>query len=198
VATLLLVPITPAGGRLLYVATHWSAYRRQRDRIWRRSEGGLAMYGGVPAMLLASLPVLSWMGLPYWAYWDVSVYCLLVAMIFFRLGCFLHGCCAGAPTDGQLGIWLPDERGVWDRRLPNQLLEVGWTLALLAAAILVWPWRPYPGALFLGTLAGYGIGRLHLQPTRSARERIVRIDLPWAISAATIILSIAGLVAVQP
>lgn len=198
VATLLLLPITFAGGRLFYVATHWPLYRREPRRIWRRSEGGLAMYGGVPAMLLASVPLLAWLGLPFWPFWDVATVCILVAMAFSRTGCFLHGCCGGAPTSGRFGLWLPDEQGVYARRVPTQLLDVGWGLLLLFAVVMAWPWRPFPGALFLGALAGYGIGRFWLQPTRARRQRLGALDLPRAISAAVALLSLACLVLIRP
>jgi phosphatidylglycerol:prolipoprotein diacylglycerol transferase len=198
VATLLLLPLTLAGGRLLFVATHWSVYRREPWRIWRRSEGGLAMYGGVPAMLLASIPVLAWIGLPFWAFWDVATFCILVAMAFSRTGCLLNGCCAGAPTDGRLGIWLPDEWGVLARRMPTQVLEIGWGLVLLVAAVAAWPWRPFPGALFLSALAGYAVGRFALQPTRAGRRRAGPFDLPGAISAALAVLALTGLLLLRP
>src|SRR5271157_3841943 len=44
---------------LLLIPTHWQVYRRARERIWRQTEGGAAMYGAVPFMLIASVPLLS-------------------------------------------------------------------------------------------------------------------------------------------
>jgi len=41
----LLVPVL-VGARLLFVVTHWRVYRRDIRRIWRRAEGGAALYGG--------------------------------------------------------------------------------------------------------------------------------------------------------
>lgn len=197
-ATFLVLPIALAGGRLLFVATHWPAYRGQPARIWRRSEGGMAMYGAVPCMLLGSLPILAWLRVPFWAFWDVSTFCILVGMIFTRTGCLLNGCCAGRPSDGPLALRLPDERGVWQRRVPTQPLEAGWVAVLLAAATVLWPWLTTPGAPFLLCLAGYGLGRLALQPTRLERQRLGRLELPLAISAAMVVLSLAGLALIRP
>src|SRR5689334_16827575 len=58
-ATLLLLIPALAGGRLLFVLTHWDRYRHALQRIWDRREGGAALYGGVPCALLASVPLLN-------------------------------------------------------------------------------------------------------------------------------------------
>jgi phosphatidylglycerol:prolipoprotein diacylglycerol transferase len=155
------------------------------------------MYGGLPVALLGSLPALAWLGLPFWAFWDASMLCILVAMLCTRLGCLLNGCCCGRPSDGPLALRLPDVGGVWERRLPSQLLGIAWTAVLLTAALLVRPVLPEPGMLFLLCLAGYGIGRLALQPTRSTRQRLGRLELPLAFSAVVAMLSLAGLVLIR-
>src|SRR2546430_10997789 len=65
VATLILIPPAIAGARLLYVAAHWQHYRNCPGRIWNRQEGGMAMYGGMPVMLLLSAPLLAALGLGF-------------------------------------------------------------------------------------------------------------------------------------
>ena len=90
-ATLLLIPCALLGARGLYVAIHWRDYRPDVRRVWDRSQGGLAMYGSIPIMLLASIPLLSAIGVGFWEFWDVSVFCILVGMIFARVGCLLQG-----------------------------------------------------------------------------------------------------------
>ena len=52
-ATLLLLPPALFGARLLFVIAHWPAYRQEPRRMWRASEGGAAMYGG----LLVAVPL---------------------------------------------------------------------------------------------------------------------------------------------
>lgn len=188
-ATLLLLPVSFFGARLLFVVTHISVYRHKPARVWRKSEGGMAMSGGVLCMLVGSVPLLKWMGIPYWAFWDVTTFCILIGMVFMRFGCLLHGCCAGRPVYSRLAMWLPDERGDWKLRVPTQLFEIGWTVLLLAAAILAWPWRPFSGALFLCVMTGYAVGRLLFQPLRATRQRVGLIDVELAISAAVVAFS---------
>jgi phosphatidylglycerol---prolipoprotein diacylglyceryl transferase len=189
-ATLILIPAALAGARLLHVAAHWPLYRREPRRIWRHSEGGMAMYGGVPCMLLASVPLLAWLEVPFWYYWDVSIFCILSGMFFARIGCLLNGCCAGRASDAPFALWLPDVRGVWQRRLPVQLLEAAVTLLLLAGAALLWPLLTRPGALFLLVVIAYSLARSVLQPLRADRERIAGLDLQQTISLGLVVFSL--------
>src|SRR5262249_35439152 len=137
-AMLLLILPALVGARLLHVAAHWPAYRRDPGRIWRRSEGGAAMYGGLVLAFLLSLPLLAGLSLPVGAFWDAATVTMLIGMVFTRAGCLLNGCCAGRPAEGPLALWLPDARGVWRRRLPTQLLEGGLGAVLLAGSVLLW------------------------------------------------------------
>jgi len=176
----LLVPAL-VGARLLFVAIHWGTYRREPGRIWRRGEGGAAMYGSVPCMMAAAVPLLPALSLPFGGFWDVATFGILVGMPFTRVGCLLNGCCAGRI-----------------RRIPSQLLEAGWAIVLLVAAMYTWRLLPFPGALFLAVLAAYGSGRVVLQTTRENREMLGPVDLQQVISVAFVMLAFACLVLLRP
>jgi Prolipoprotein diacylglyceryl transferase/Concanavalin A-like lectin/glucanases superfamily len=89
------------------------------SRIWRRSEGGMAMYGGLIVTVPLSFPLLRAMQLPFGEFWDAATVTILLGMVFTRIGCLLNGCCAGRPTSAWLGLNLPDHRGeAW--------VHVGW------------------------------------------------------------------------
>ena len=193
-ATLLLLPIALIGSRLLFVITHWRDYRNSPHRVWDRRESGMAMYGGVPCMLLASVPLLPAFGLPYWKFWDAAVFCIFPGMAFTRIGCLLNGCCSGRPTDGRLAMWLPDHRGVRARRVPVQLLEAAAAVALLIMCAVATTWLTRPGTLFLVAAAGYGVSRLALQPVRDQRDYMGYLDVQIAISLALIAGAIGGFV----
>jgi phosphatidylglycerol---prolipoprotein diacylglyceryl transferase len=190
IATLLLLVPALVGARLLFVISHWEYYRREPKRIWRQSEGGGAMYGGLPLALLVSIPLLHMLHLPFGAFWDVATFTILIGMIFTRAGCLLNGCCAGRATEGRLALYLPDHQGIWQRRIPTQLLEAAWTAILLVGAVTLWQQMPFRGALFLYALAGYGIGRFLLEFTRERQDRVGKIKLYHAISAVLIVLSL--------
>src|SRR5262245_12379329 len=69
VATLLLLGPALIGARMLHVAAHWRTYRRDPARIWRRSDGGASLYGGLLVALMLSPPLLWLLDLPFWAFW---------------------------------------------------------------------------------------------------------------------------------
>jgi phosphatidylglycerol:prolipoprotein diacylglycerol transferase len=194
VATFGLLPIALAGARLLHVATHWSEYRDDPRQIIDRTTGGMALYGGLLVMLPASLPVLALLAIPFWPFWDVALFPILVTMICARLGCLLNGCCVGRPTTGHLGTWLCDAHGEWARRIPTQLLEATLAAALLIVAITFRLVLPRPGQLFLLAAGLFGAGRLVLLPLRADRSRdgVMRL-----ISVSMIVGGIGGLLLLE-
>jgi phosphatidylglycerol:prolipoprotein diacylglycerol transferase len=119
IATLLLIVPALLGARLLYVAANWHAYRTDLGRIWDTSQGGYIVYGGLPAVLLTSVPLLAALRLNFGAFWDVAAFTILTGMMFTRIGCLMNGCCAGRPSRTRLGVYLPNSRGIWERRIPT-------------------------------------------------------------------------------
>jgi phosphatidylglycerol:prolipoprotein diacylglycerol transferase len=186
VATLCLFAPALVGARLLYVATHWEVYREDRTRIWRRSRGGAMMYGGLLVALALAWPTLRLLELPVGTFADVATFTILVGMIVARVGCLLNGCCAGRATEGPFGMWLPDLYGRWKRRVPTQLLEMGWAAVLLVAAVLLWSRESRPGALFLHVVVAYALGRTVLETTREPEDRVSRL-VGLAVSALLVI-----------
>ena len=166
-ATFLLLLPALLGARLLFVATHWSAYRENPRRIFSRSDGGAAQYGALGVILPLSVPLTAVLGLSLGEFWDAATFTILVGAIFTRVGCLLNGCCAGRPSM-RWGVRLPNRAGVWERRVPTQALEALLAAILLAGAVFAWPHRPFAGALFLGAAGAYAVGRLALE---SFRER---------------------------
>jgi len=133
VATLILIVPALAGARLLYVAAEWPRYRNNLGRIWDRPDGGYIMYGGLPAALLISVPLLRLLHLSTSAFWDVAIFTILIGMFFTRIGCLLNGCCAGRRW--RLGLLVPNADGVWEKRIPTQLMEAAWAALLILAAL---------------------------------------------------------------
>jgi prolipoprotein diacylglyceryltransferase len=194
VATVLLMVPALVGSRLLFVANHWPLYRREPGRIWRRAEGGAALYGGLILALAVSPPLLAALHLPFGAFWDVGVVTALVGMVCTRVGCLMNGCCAGRPSEHWLALQLPDQAGVWQRRYPTQLLEAGLGVALLVGVAVFWSHRPFAGAAFLLALAGYALGRFALQPLRAEESSPSAFFVYRAISVALVSLALVGVV----
>jgi phosphatidylglycerol---prolipoprotein diacylglyceryl transferase len=165
VAVVLLIPAF-VGARLWFVARHRDRYRNQWRLVAQRSEGGWALFGGLVTAVVVSVPFLRLCGLRFWVFWDAASVTMLVGLILTRFGCLMNGCCAGRPTLGPLGMWLPNWAGEWQRRYPTQLLEIAWSATLLTGALAVRNAVPFDGALFASVVALYCAARLLLEATR--------------------------------
>ena len=192
-AVAMLILLVPAlvGARLYFVFTRWDVYRREPRRIWRRSEGGMAMYGVLILAVPLSFPLLSAMGLPFGAFWDAATFTMLLGMAFTRISCLLNGCCGGRPATGWLALDLPDDRGLWRRRYPTQLLEMTFALLLFAAAFALRGRAAFSGAIFCSAVIAYGTGRFFLERLREdktgGRDRA-------AMQTTSIVLLVAAIV----
>lgn len=85
-----------------------------------------------------------------------------------RIGCWLHGCCYGAPTDAAWGLPM---HGL--HRHPVQLVEAAADLLLAA---VVWSLRRHPwpaGHLFRRYLVGYAVIRFGCEFLRGDPSRMV-------------------------
>ena len=189
--TLVLLMAALAGARLLFVIPRWRYFWDEPSRLWRYSDGGAAMYGGLFLAVPLSVPATQLVGIPFATFWDTAAFTMLIGMIVTRAGCLLNGCCAGRATHAWYGINLPDERGVWARRIPNQILEAAWGLIVLVGAIGLWLRRPFEGAVIFYTLGAYGAGRIGLELVRDVQDRLGGVRLQQAISIVLLATAVA-------
>ncbi len=192
-ATVLLICPALIGARLLFLALNWRSFAADPVRLWSRSDGGAALYGGLALSLVISPLVLGWLRLAAGAFWDVAAVTILVGMVFTKIGCLLNGCCGGRPTDGWLALPLANARGIRKRRVPTQLLESALAAALLLGLAAVWRWRGFDGEVFLIALGGYGLGRSVLEPFKESTDRIGRVSVHQAISVLLVAFSVTCL-----
>jgi phosphatidylglycerol:prolipoprotein diacylglycerol transferase len=191
-ATLVLLIAALFGARLLHIVPNWRIYRAQPRRIFQFSNGGASMYGGLLLAVPLSFPLLAALDIPFWIYWDLSSFTMLVGMIVTRAGCFLNGCCAGRPTSGWWGMHLPDYRGVWQRRFPSQILEALWGTVVLTGALLFWKRATIEGAVFLFSVGAYGAGRMVLESLRDSPDRLMGLSLHKALSIGFVTISLCA------
>lgn len=189
IATLVLIFIALIGSRILYVATHPPLLRSGFVAFWGRQQGGYSMYGGLPAALLGSFPVLHGLRLSFGGFWDVAIFTILVGMIFARVGCFMNGCCCGRPYQGCGGVYLPDASGAWKRRLPTQIFEAFLAALLLVGGLVLRPHLQTPGTLFLVLAAGYAAGRFVLEFAREEQANTGAFTSAHWISLVTFLSS---------
>ena|SRR6202035_3081929 len=189
---ILLIPAL-AGSRLYFVLTRWDIYRHDPARIWRRTEGGMAMYGGFILVVPLSIPLLRWLGLPFGSFWDAAGLTILLGMAFTRIGCFLNGCCSGRRSEAWFALSLPDHHGIVQRRIPTQLMEMALAMILFGAALSLRNYAPFPGAIFCSVVAAYGLGRWYLESLRDDETGGRDKTVMQATSILLVIAALAGL-----
>lgn len=198
VASLLLLVPALGGARLLHVLLHWRTFLSDPRRIWRVTEGGAALYGGLILMVALSLPLLAALKLSLGGFWDTASITMLVGLVFTRIGCLLNGCCGGRASESLIALELPDHAGTRKRRIPTQILEAAWGLLLLGAAVTFWPHAPFRGAIFLCVVAAYGSARFVLEGLREQQDMVGKVSLHRAISAACVVASAVTFVIAWP
>lgn len=183
------------GARLYHLILFRASYRSQirPNELWNTSSGGGGLFGGLLAVVIVSPAMASVAGTSFGIFWDHLSIALLVGAIFTRFGCFLNGCCGGRETAAPFfGLRWHNYHGENKRRIPVQLLEIGW-LGIAAGGLIYCFSRPHlAGSLALGVLAWYGLGRFILEPLREEPDTVSRFRINQVI-AAVLIMSAAFL-----
>jgi phosphatidylglycerol:prolipoprotein diacylglycerol transferase len=89
------------GARLFYVLQFWQDFANQPRplmAILNVTSGGLVFYGGFLLAALCALVYLIRAKHSIRLYLDILAPSLMLGLAFGRIGCFLNGCCWGAPT----------------------------------------------------------------------------------------------------
>jgi len=95
------------GARLFHVFHHWSDYRDNLGGIFAVWSGGLEFLGGVIAALAVMILYFRGKKLPVLKFLDILAPALMLGLAFGRMGCFLNGCCFGAPCELPWAIRFP-------------------------------------------------------------------------------------------
>jgi phosphatidylglycerol:prolipoprotein diacylglycerol transferase len=133
--------------------------------IGQLSEGTF-FYGFLIGLLLAcSIYYHYFSSADPWDELDLAVPAWLALYVAGRIGCFLAGCCYGTPTDLPWGVTYHAELSQAPHGVtlhPTQLYEALAVLLLLCYTVTRRA-KPFAGALFLRTIALYGVTRFFLE-----------------------------------
>jgi prolipoprotein diacylglyceryltransferase len=140
---------------------------------WDSRRGGWSVFGALPPLALVSLLASRFVGVPLATFWDPMMVGVVVGAIPVRLGCLFNGCCGGRESTSAISLCLHDVGGVRKRRIPVQLLEIGWWILCGAALYHSSSWQLAPGVRALGVLAWYGVGRFWLETLRESPDRVL-------------------------
>ncbi len=206
------------GARITYVVAEWDYYARDPLAIVMLNRGGLVYYGGMVAAVAAVGIFARRRGLPPLRLYDLAATAVPLAHALGRVGCFLNGCCYGAPSAWAVAVRYPSRAGsdhecaVWRDQVEAHLLAPSATHSLpvhpvqlyeaacnvLFFVLLVWLYRRRRGngSVAGAYLIGYGLIRFAMECFRGDRlHRVAGFGLSSAqwVSAG---LFVGGLVLV--
>ena len=175
---LILWMIIPAilGARIYYIIFRWSDYFQKgkgfantlKDIINIRN-GGLAIYGGIIAGVVAAILYCKKKKLIFLDYFDLAAPSIAMAQGFGRIGCFLAGCCYGRETDLPIGVIFPEgalaPAGI--RLLPTQLISSAGNFLIMAILLAAYPRRKRKGDTGFLYMLLYGVGRFLIEFLRN-------------------------------
>lgn len=180
------------GARAFFVFQFWDhfhLYPWEAIRIW---EGGIVVYGGVLASLAGFFIYCRLKHLPLVKSLDLFMPAIALAQGFGRIGCFLNGCCYGAPTSLPWGMTFPF---VTQPIHPAQLYES--IYCFLLGGFLFWLWRKHfkPGMVTLGYFILYPAGRFFVEFLRGDNPKLsLGLTLPQWMSLGFVVISAALLI----
>jgi len=174
-----------AGARILFVLVNHRYFLQdplESLRIWH---GGLVGYGSLLAVPVGILYIRYGLKEPAWAAADAIAPAIPLGIAIYRTGCFLNGCCYGAPTDLPWGVCFPTAPGSARQHLPmvsghaegflvdplprhpTQLYESASCLVLSAAMAWAAPRiRRRDGVLFFTFIGAYSMWRFLVETLR--------------------------------
>lgn len=189
------------GARAYHVATDYHRFEGRWLDAFKVWEGGLGIPGGLLAGVLTGVALARRRGLPAAQLLDVVAPAIPVAQAIGRLGNWFNQELYGRPTDLPWALRIdpahrPNGLATVTTYHPTFLYEALWNLGLAAVLVAVASrWRPLPGQLFAGYVAGYAAGRFWVEALRidPATEVLgIRVNL-W-VSAVVFVAAVVVLV----
>lgn len=204
------------GARLYYVAFSWDLYKDDLWSILNIRQGGLAIYGGVIAGILAGLVMAKIKKINFLEGADIAVLGLLVGQILGRWGNFFNREAFGQYNDGLFAMLLPMDAirsmdDVTSEMLanvqlidgvryisvtPTFLYESLWNLGLLLILFAIRKKKLFHGQQFFLYLFGYGVGRFWIESLRTDQLILwnTNIAVSQALAAVLVVFSAISLI----
>lgn len=179
------------GAKILFVIVNFKDFLASPVSLL--GSEGFVVYGGIVLGVVAVYIYCRRKKISFLAYFDLLVPAVALAQGFGRIGCFLSGCCYGAPTDSFLGIVFPAGSmapagvSLW----PTQLFSAGGDLLLCGILLLYAKKDRRPGNVGALYLLLYAIGRFIIEIFRAdARGSVGALSTSQFISIFIVILAV--------
>lgn len=176
------------GARIVYVLLNPDT-ESWRDilAVWN---GGLSFHGGVLFAVFAGYAYTRRAKLPFWGCADLVAPSIALAYAVTRIGCFLNGCCYGAPTDLPWGVRFCENGCVTPPSHPAQLYAVVANLLIFFVLTRIEKLGRPGGFVFVSYLGFYGLYRFLVEFVRkgySAKVFVLGLTEAQAVSLIMIV-----------
>lgn len=191
------IPSAIVGARLYYVIFQWEYYSKDLTKIFNLREGGLAIYGGIIAAVIAGYIVIKKRKANFPLIADTAAPAMILGQCVGRWGNFFNREAFGQYSDGLFAMQLPVSAvrsseittEMWENVVvldgvsyiqvhPTFLYESMWNLCLLIIVLIYYKHRKFNGEVFLLYMMGYGIGRFWIESLRTDQLLLPGIGYP--------------------
>ncbi len=195
------VPAGVIGARLYHVVTDLDRFRNDPLKAFRLWEGGLGIWGGIAAGVVAGVWAARRRGITMTDAMGAAAPALPLAQAIGRLGNWWNQELFGGPTDLPWGLEIdPAKRPAAYSDVatfhPTFLYECLWNLTL--CALLIWVdrrWVPRPARLFALYVAGYTFGRFWIERLRiDPATTVLGLRINEWVSGGVFLVAVAFLV----
>ena len=201
------------GARLYYVFFSWDYYKDNLLSIFNLRQGGLAIYGGIIAGIIAAIIVCKIKKLDFLEVADSVSFGLIIGQFFGRFGNFFNREAFGGYTDNLFAMLLPlsSVRSMDDVTLqmmehaktidgvtfisvhPTFLYESLWSLGIFLILFFYRRIKKFRGEIFFMYLMLYGLGRFWMEHLRTDQLKILHTNIPVSQVVAAVAILISGI-----
>ena len=201
------IPSALVGARLYYVAFQWEYYSQDLTRIFNVREGGLAIYGGIIAAVIAAYIVIKIKKAHFPLIADIAAPAIILGQCVGRWGNFFNREAFGQYTNNLFAMQLPVSAvrsseitaEMWEHVVeiegisyiqvhPTFLYESLWNLGVLIILLVYFKHKKFDGEIFLLYLFGYGLGRFWIESLRTDQLLIPVIKYPVSMALAAVLV----------
>jgi phosphatidylglycerol:prolipoprotein diacylglycerol transferase len=166
---LLAIPMAIVGARLYYVVFEWDQYKGNLLDIFNVRKGGLAIYGGVLAGILAGFIFSRWKKIEFWNLADICAPSLILGQAIGRWGNYINQEAYGYVVNNPEWQWFPaavfiDASQKW--HLATFFYESFWNFTVFFIMMSYRKHRKRTGEVFLLYIILYSLGRAFIEGLR--------------------------------
>jgi phosphatidylglycerol:prolipoprotein diacylglycerol transferase len=184
--------------RLVYVMLNPESYEERPTDVFKLWGGGLSFHGGLIGGVIALIVFCHRRKLSFWTMSDVITPSVPLGYALTRFGCFLNGCCYGAPTDLPWACVFPDDHNQGLNTPPSHPTQIYSLLLSLVVFGVLWGVRQrmsFSGQLFCLYLIFYSVERFIIEFFRkgATAEPFMRTSITQAQAASLALIVLAAL-----